>query len=170
MPDVFELEELYDEHAQALYAYCFELTRSDADTKDVLQDLFTKLSRQPKVLKGVRNVRAYLLRLVHNAAIDLMRRRETREKYVQEMSKNSPQIFEVSDDAVEEMFRRALSSALAELPEEQRAAVHLRLWEGMKFEEIAELLGISLNTAASRYRYAIDKLRQRLRPLYNEIR
>jgi RNA polymerase sigma-70 factor (ECF subfamily) len=63
-----------------------------------------------------------------------------------------------------------LSSALVELPEEQRAAVHLRLWEGMKFEEIAELLGISLNTVASRYRYAIDKLRQRLRPLYNEIK
>jgi RNA polymerase sigma-70 factor (ECF subfamily) len=40
----------------------------------------------------------------------------------------------------------------------------------MKFEEIADLLEISLNTAASRYRYGIDKLRQRLRPLYNEIK
>lgn len=170
MPDVFDLEELYDEHAQALYACCLELTRSDADTKDVLQDLFTKISRQPKILKGVRNVRAYLLRLVHNSAIDLMRRRGTREKYVQETSRNSPQIFEANDDRDEEMFRQALSDALAELPEEQRAAVHLRLWEGLKFEEIAELLGISVNTVASRYRYAIDKLQQRLRPLYNEIK
>ena len=86
------------------------------------------------------------------------------------MAQDAPQIFEASDDTDEEVFRRALSDALAELPEEQRAAVHLRLWEGMKFEEIAELLGISLNTVASRYRYAIDKLRQRLRPLYNEIK
>ena len=62
------------------------------------------------------------------------------------------------------------SGALVELPAEQRVAVHLRLWEGLKFEEIAELLGVSLNTAASRYRYGLDKLRERLRPLYEEIK
>ena len=48
--------------------------------------------------------------------------------------------------------------------------VHLKLWEGLTFEAIAELLEIPLNTAASRYRYGVDKLRQRLRPLYEEIR
>ena len=46
---------------------------------------------------------------------------------------------------------------------------HLKLWLDMTFEEIAETQGIPLNTAASRYRYAIDKLRTRLRPLYDEI-
>ena len=48
--------------------------------------------------------------------------------------------------------------------------VHLKLWEGLTFEQIAELLGIPLNTAASRYRYGLDKLRERLRPLYDEIK
>ena len=48
--------------------------------------------------------------------------------------------------------------------------VHLKLWEGLTFEQIAELLGIPLNTPASRYRYGLDKLRERLRPLYDEIR
>ncbi|HEY0548818.1 MAG TPA: sigma factor-like helix-turn-helix DNA-binding protein, partial [Verrucomicrobiae bacterium] len=56
------------------------------------------------------------------------------------------------------------------LPTEQRAVAHLKLWEGLTFEVIAETLGISPNTAASRYRYAIDKLRERLRPLYDEIK
>jgi len=59
--------------------------------------------------------------------------------------------------------------SLAELPDEQRAVAHLKLWEGQTFEAIAETLNISPNTAASRYRYAIDKLRERLRPLYDEI-
>ncbi|HXI51758.1 MAG TPA: sigma factor-like helix-turn-helix DNA-binding protein, partial [Candidatus Saccharimonadales bacterium] len=63
-----------------------------------------------------------------------------------------------------------LAEALAELPTEQRAVVHLKLWEGLTFEAIAEALGLPLNTAASRYRYAIDKLRQRLRPFYEEIK
>jgi len=53
---------------------------------------------------------------------------------------------------------------------EQRAVIHLKLWEGMTFDQIADLLEISPNTAASRYRYGIDKLRQRLRPLYDEIK
>jgi RNA polymerase sigma-70 factor (ECF subfamily) len=48
--------------------------------------------------------------------------------------------------------------------------VHLKLWEGLTFGQIADLLGIPLNTAASRYRYALDKLRERLRPLYDEIK
>ena len=170
MPDEFDLETLYDEHAQALYAFVLDLTRSDADTKDILQDLFTKLARKPSTLRGVRNIRAYLLRLAHNAAIDLMRRRGTRDKYAQEGAIESSCLFETTDDPDEEAFRRALDDALRELPPDQRTVVHLRLWEGMKFEEIADLLEISLNTAASRYRYGIDKLRQRLRPLYNEIK
>ena len=69
-----------------------------------------------------------------------------------------------------EAFRQALSAALGALPPDQRAVVHLKLWEGLTFEQIAELLGIPLNTAASRYRYGIDKLRERLRPLYDEIK
>jgi RNA polymerase sigma-70 factor (ECF subfamily) len=48
--------------------------------------------------------------------------------------------------------------------------VHLKLWSGLTFERIAEVLEVPLNTAASRYRYGLDKLRARLRPLYDEIR
>jgi RNA polymerase sigma-70 factor (ECF subfamily) len=47
---------------------------------------------------------------------------------------------------------------------------HLKLWTGLTFEEIASALDISPNTAASRYRYALDKMRARLRPLYEEIK
>ena len=74
-------------------------------------------------------------------------------------------------EAVLDLPRRpVLEAALRELPPEQRAVAHLKLWEGLTFEQIADLLGIPLNTAASRYRYALDKLRQRLRPLYDEIK
>ena len=62
-----------------------------------------------------------------------------------------------------------LVSLEKQLPPEQRAVAHLKLWEGATFEEIAESLEISVNTAASRYRYALDKLRTRLRPIYEEL-
>ena len=68
------------------------------------------------------------------------------------------------------MFRDELAGALAGLPPDQRAVVHLKLWEGLTFGEIAAIQDISPNTAASRYRYALDKLRERLRPIYEEIK
>ena len=62
-----------------------------------------------------------------------------------------------------------ICGALGNLPADQRAVVHLKLWEGMTFEQIAGLLEIPPNTAASRYRYGLDKMRELLRPLYDEI-
>jgi RNA polymerase sigma-70 factor (ECF subfamily) len=67
-------------------------------------------------------------------------------------------------------FKSALTNALAELPPEQRAVVHLKLWEHLTLDAIATLLDIPPNTAASRYRYGIDKLRTLLRPVYDELK
>src|SRR5262245_56930463 len=74
------LARLYDHHAQALFAFLLNLTRDEMDAKDVLQELFVKLAKQPGLLDGVRDERAFLVRLVHNLAIDLVRRRRTRER------------------------------------------------------------------------------------------
>jgi RNA polymerase sigma-70 factor, ECF subfamily len=118
------------------------------------------------LIENARDHRAYLLRLAHNGAIDLFRRRAVRQK-----CQDEPQeLFAESANPDEKAFRDALGVALETLPPDQRAVVHLKLWEDMTFDDMAEVLGVSINTAASRYRYALDKLRQRLRPLYDEIK
>ena len=172
MPGDFELERLYDDHARALFAFLFNFTRNEPDTRDLLQEVFVKLAREPELLRGVREARAFLIRLAHNAAIDLMRRRGTRQKYHDEFGVQTEQTspFAPASDPDEQSFRSALAAALGELPPEQRAVVHLKLWEGLTFESIAGALEIPLNTAASRYRYGLDKLREHLRPLYDEIK
>ena len=58
----------------------------------------------------------------------------------------------------------ALQTALAALPEEQREVVVMRIWSGMTLEEISTATDAPLNTVASRYRYALEKLRERLKP------
>jgi RNA polymerase sigma-70 factor (ECF subfamily) len=170
MPAASELERLYDEHAQALFAFLLNLTRDEADTRDLLQEIFIKLAREPKLLAGVREPRAFLIRLAHNTAIDLMRRRGTRERTKENFAAEILSPFAPSADPDEAIFQEKLSASLAELPAEQRAVVHLKLWGGLTFEEIAETLDIPPNTAASRYRYGLDKLREQLRPLYEEIK
>ena len=170
MPDKSDLQRLYDEHAQALFAFLLNFTRDENDTRDLLQEIFTRLAQQPALLRGAREQRAFLIRLAHNAAIDLMRRRGTRQKYHDQLAEEELRLFATSENPDEAAFRQSLSRALAELPAEQRAVVHLKLWENLTFEQIAEALDLSPNTAASRYRYGLDKLRERLRPLYEEIK
>jgi RNA polymerase sigma-70 factor, ECF subfamily len=170
MPASLDLERLYDAHAQALFAFLLNFTRNEADTRDLLQELFVKLARNPGLLNGVREERAFLIRLAHNLAIDFMRRRATREKNYDQLAAETVIFFAPSPDPDEQAFRESLSQALGQLPADQRAVLHLKLWEGMTFEQIAEALDISPNTAASRYRYGLDKLRDRLRPLYEEIK
>ena len=170
MPARPDIARLYDEHAQPLFAFLLNLTRDEADTRDLLQEIFIKLARDEKLLAGVREERAFLIRLAHNAAIDLMRRRGTRERTKENFAAEIISPFAPARDPDEEIFRQQLSAALSELPAEQRAVAHLKLWSGLTFEEIAAALEIPPNTAASRYRYALDKMRVRLRPLYEEIK
>jgi len=165
-----ELERLYDDHAQALFAFLLNFTRDEEDTRDVLQEVFVKLARDPDLLRSAHDRRAFLIRLAHNAAVDFMRRRGTRQKHHEQFGAESVSPFAPTDDPDEESFRHELAAALGELPPDQRAVVHLKLWEGLTFAEIAQALGIPPNTAGSRYRYGLDKLRVRLRPIYEEIK
>ena len=170
MPARPDIARLYDEHAQALFAFLLNLIRDAADTRDLLQEIFVKIARDEKLLIGVREERAFLIRLAHNAAIDLMRRRGTRERTKENFAAEIISPFAPTNDPDEKIFREELAAALADLPEEQRAVAHLKLWSGLTFEEIAAALEIPPNTAASRYRYALDKMRDRLRPLYEEMK
>jgi len=156
MPRATEIERLYDEHAQPLFAFLLNFTRDEADTRDLLQEIFVKIAREPELLNNVRDERAFLIRLAHNTAIDLMRRRGTRERTKENFVAEIVPIFSPTSDPDERVFREALANVLGELPEEQRAIVHLKLWEVLTFEEIADVLDISPNTAASRYRYGLS--------------
>ena len=170
MPGMPDLTSLYDAHAGPVFAFALNLTRSEADARDVLQEVFVRLAKQPDTLETIREPRGFLLRLAHNQIVDLSRRRKTRDRREEAFHQEALELFAPSADPDEAAFRAQLAAALAELPEDQRAVVHLKLWEHLTFEQIAETLDIPANTAASRYRYGLDKLRTRLRPLYEEIR
>jgi len=164
------LERLYDDHADALTGFLMDLTRDPADARDALQEIFIKLATRPALLDGVREERGFLLRLAHNLAIDLIRRRAARSRAHDGLAAEASGLFASTADPDEAAFRDELAKALGALPIDQRTVVHLKLWEGLTFEAIAETLKIPPNTAASRYRYGVDKLRALLRPLYDEIR
>jgi RNA polymerase sigma-70 factor, ECF subfamily len=101
---------------------------------------------------------AYVYRAIRNAALNT-RRNGFREAALDET--NSCFVHRGGDK--EAAF--TLQLALSELPDEQREVVVMHIWSGMTFEEIAAATGASLNTVASRYRYALQKLREKLKPI-----
>jgi len=145
---------LYEQHGAALAAYGCCCGLDFASAEDAVQQVFLKL------LQGsfgeVQTPIPYLYRAVRNASSNQRRdrRRET------EISEGEPWFTHATANRVEVL---SLQTALRELPEEQRETVFLRVWSGMTLQEIAEAMGTPLNTVASRYRYALEKLRDRLR-------
>lgn len=148
-----ELKSLYEKHGAALAAYACSCGLDHASAEDVVQQLFLKMLGKPAFVP--QSPLAYLYRATWNAALNLRRNRH-RET---ELKETESWFVHPSGDLDEVLH---LQQALKELPEEQRETVFLKVWSGMTLLEIAEVTEVPLNTVASRYRYALEKLRERL--------
>jgi RNA polymerase sigma-70 factor (ECF subfamily) len=149
---------LYDRHAAALFRVASVLLGSRQDAEDAVQEVFVGLMRSRHSLAGVVNLRAYLFASLRSAAgrIAVRRRREPGAALnLDDLAASTP-----GSPNLDQEVR--LERALRSLPAEQRELVALKVDGGLTFGEIASCLGISPNTAASRYRYALEKLRAAL--------
>ncbi|MDR0534586.1 MAG: sigma-70 family RNA polymerase sigma factor [Verrucomicrobiales bacterium] len=152
-----DLEQVYTEHGNAVFAYLLNLSRSESVSQDLLHELFLKLSQRSSLAwRLVRHKRRYLLRSAYCLFIDHCRREKLRAQTLDDFGNHS-HLFESTpaNDANGEL----VTEWLGKLPADQRSIVHLKIWEELTFREIAKLLDIPPDTAASRYRYALDKLR-----------
>ena len=162
-----QIEQLSDAHGAGLFHYIHGIVKCEAQARDLLQELFLKLQHQG--LPVVESERAWITRMAHHLCLDWLRHHGTRQRAVERSAAEPRAQFQDQADPDAAEFARRVQRALDDLPPDQRSVAHLKLWQGLTFEEIASVQGIPLNTAASRYRYAIDKLRSMLRPLYEEI-
>ena len=152
------LADLYERYAPSLYAYARLLSRSPAEAEDVVQSWFVRLAVQLDRLAEVENQRGYVLTVCRNEAF--RNRSRWRRWWDGDLACGTVQFEETESGAPPEPENHdAISRAVAALPPEQREVVFLKVWQEMTFAEIAELLGISPNTAASRYRYGLEKLK-----------
>ncbi len=165
MADEF-LEELYDEHAGAVYGFLLNVTHHREEAKDLLQEVYLKAARKLAHVRKAASVRAYLLRMAWHVYCDDHRKRGARSRREERFFNEKMEIYTSSQDPDTNAFQQAVSQAMESLPETQRAVVHLKIWEDFTFESIGSALGINPNTASSRYRYALEKLRGQLQSLF----
>ena len=147
---------LYDRYAPALFRVAWTLLRSRPDAEDAVQEVFLGLVRSRVLLVQVVNLRAYLFSALRHAVARLAaQQRAGTPLPLDEL----PARMAPADGVVDAELYRRLEGALAALPPDQREVLTLKIDGGLTFAEIAAVLGIRPNTAASRYRYALEKLR-----------
>jgi RNA polymerase sigma-70 factor (ECF subfamily) len=160
-----DLEEAYDRYAAQLYRHALAITRSGPDAEDAVQTAFLKLASRSRSRAAIADMESYLHVAVRRESVRLVERRRGAgsgpglDPGLE--SGPDPHLVAPSDGLPLEDVE-ALNRALAALPEEQREVVLLHNYEGMAFRRIGEVLGIPADTAASRHRYAIAKLKERL--------
>ncbi len=155
------LARVYEKYLKAMLALAMGLLNQRAAAEDVVQDVFLSFARCAKDLHAEGSLRSYLATCVLNRVRDYRRqqRRHTYRDARSCLSNEAP----APDRAVIRAEQTArLHDAIAELPEEQREVVLLRLKANLKFRDIARLQQTSLNTTLSRYQYGLDRLRSRL--------
>ena len=148
-----EVESLYQKHGASLAAYACAYGLDHASAEDVVHQLFLKILGEKVFVP--QSPLAYLYRATRNSSLNLRRDRQ------RETELHDTDVWFIHPGGSHDEVL-TLQKALQELPEEQRETVFLKVWSGMTLAEIAELTETPLNTVASRYRYALRKLRGRL--------
>jgi RNA polymerase sigma-70 factor (ECF subfamily) len=157
-----EVAALVDAYAGRLVRYAFCQLGDYQAAEDVVQQVFVRAFVDQSNRKKVSAVGPYLYRSVANACTDMLRRRDCAAVFREEIS--TGQLLARSDGSTEmaqaaEGLRRA-ESLLSRLPTEQAEAIRLRVFDGLRLGEIADVLGCPMNTVCSRLRYGFQKLRK----------
>lgn len=157
--NIDEVEVLYRQHGAALLLFASALSGDQARAQDALHQVFLRLLKNNTIGQAT-DKKAYLFACVRNAVLeDASLRKRSVPVDVEPAWFIPPE----RDFAAEQNLRRALTA----LPPEQREVIVLHVWGDLTFRQMGDLLGISANTAASRYRYALDKLRLAMLPKEN---
>ncbi|MFZ0759593.1 MAG: RNA polymerase sigma factor [Candidatus Sulfotelmatobacter sp.] len=147
-----EIELLYHQHGRMLLLFALAIAGDRERAQDAVHQVFLRML-EGGVLGQVADVKAYLFACVRNAVLNSAKVQQRSIALEEDSAWFDPPH---RDYAAELNLRRALCA----LPEDQRHVVVLHVWGEFTFLQIAEILSISSNTAASRYRYALANLHQ----------
>lgn len=163
---VAALSGLFDLTSQRLVRYAATITRNQHDAEDAVQAALVRVAGALARFCRADQPWPYLLRMVRNEALLIVRRRKrwTLSPHLSDLATRR-----LVDELEMEETHRAVWSALRRLPTSQAEVVVLKIWEEMTFAQISEILDLSPDTVASRYRYAMQKLTHKLHPVEGKV-
>jgi RNA polymerase sigma-70 factor (ECF subfamily) len=144
---------LYDRLGRSLLRVARIMLHGSSDAEDAVQDVFVELVRRRDRMVQVRDLDAYVFAMLRNAVGRRLERKRKEQHHLRQLTPAGADqhAFGSTGD---------LEAALQSLPPQQREVVALKVDGNLTFAQIAEILNVSPNTAASRYRYAMEKLKR----------
>lgn len=144
-----------EKNGEAFFLFAKQQCRSDDDAKDVLQEALAEVwSRTPEGLPD----RAYVFATIRRRAIDQGRSLDRRSKREAKFAEGTKDWF-VPDYSINDL-RHHLACTIESLPKTLQEVLILKVWGGLTFPAISELIELPVATATSRYRYAIERIRE----------
>ncbi|MGD0390798.1 MAG: sigma-70 family RNA polymerase sigma factor [Tepidisphaeraceae bacterium] len=144
---------LYDRLGRSLLRVARVMLQASGEAEDAVQDVFVDLVRHRHRLAQVRDLDAYVFAMLRYAVGRRLQRQRLEQHHLHRLTP-------VGADTRDPCLPDELEEALKSLPPEQREVITLKVDGGLTFAQIAEILKVNANTAASRYRYALEKLRR----------
>ena len=161
--DVAAFETLYRRHKDPLFRYLLRMCRQRAAAEDVFQEVWGKIIRSRDNYRPTARFTTFLYHVAHNCFIDYLRRNKRHGDTVDIEPDSQPDGADCPEILVEKsLARRRLDAALGSLPDEQRDVFLLYEEAGLSLDEIASVTDCKRETAKSRLRYAVRKLRAAL--------
>ena len=163
--DTVAFKALYDRHAAQAYGLALKVSRSRQIAEEATQDAFVSLWQRPSSYRPDKGtLSAYLLRMVHNKAVDAIRREESvrRREHVGMALADEPVQDELAEQAWVATRREHVRATLGLLTPAHREALELTYFGGMTCTEVSEHLAIPLGTAKTRIRDGMIRLRKLL--------
>ena len=155
--------DIYTKYEDIMLTVAVSLLNDVSLAEDVVHDVFVSFAQSAPNIDPNGNLKGYLIKCVANLARDRIRAIHRQAKVgLEDADSIRSELSEPLQKLIEDEKFRVLNDAMAQLPYEQKEIVTLRLQGGMSFKEIAVLQNISINTANSRYRYGLEKLRSLL--------
>jgi RNA polymerase sigma factor (sigma-70 family) len=151
---------LYNQFGDRLYRAALAMLGSRPDAEDTVQEVFVAILQSRRRLTGVTDLAAYLFTALRRAAGRCAARRARGPALCESSVNEAAASPALRDD--QSPYGERLDRAVSALPVEQREVIALKIDGELSFAQIAQITGVSINTAASRYRYALEKLRTSL--------
>ena len=159
--DLSRLAPLFERHHRPLFEYLARMTGSRTAAEDLVQEVFVRILKYRHTYRGTSRFSTWAFRIARNVRADYFRSRHMREETSLDETTELP-TGEIGAAEALELDRQALRlrRALLLMREDQRELIVLVRYRGMKYEAIAELLGVEVGTVKTRIHRAVNELRE----------
>ena len=154
---------IFDTYYKDLVMFAFTFTKNSDNAEEAVQEVFVRLWEKRSELKLHGSLKSYLLKSVQNHCLDEIRRRNVREHYAEDKEIQSLYVNDTEDYILYTDLQNHLDHLLAQMPDEVANTFRMNRFDGLKYQEIAQQLNVSLRTVESRISKALRILHQALK-------